>query len=81
MTFCHSVKMVCILPGMNHESKRTNITCGVPQGPILVSLLFNIYMLPLAQSIESFNIFHHTYANNTQLYIQVSPCTPCVQSN
>ena len=57
----------------NYESVRTKITCGVPQGSILGPLLFKIYMLPLAQIMEHHNISYHTYADDTQLYITVSP--------
>ncbi len=33
----------------------------------------NIYMLPLAQIIEQHKIFYHTYADDIQLYLTVSP--------
>lgn len=67
--------MVTPLGQKTHKSKNTNwmnaqrivvgvfiVTCGVPQGSILVPQSFNLYMLPTGQIINEINIANHTYS-------------------
>lgn len=59
------------------KSVQTKMMCGVPHRSIQVSPLFNVYMLILGQIMEKNKIFYHKYADDTQIYITLSPvgCT------
>ncbi len=56
-----------------HKSKWTSMTCGVPQGSILAPLLFSLYILPLSQIMRKNQIAYHSYADDTQIYLALSP--------
>ena len=57
----------------SYTSTPTSLTCGVPQGLILGPVLFNLYMLPLRQISKDNTISYYSYADDTQIYVALSP--------
>ena len=56
-----------------NKHKKYVINCGMPQGSILGPVLLSLHMLPLCSVIKRYGINFHSYTNDTQLYIAVSP--------
>jgi Reverse transcriptase (RNA-dependent DNA polymerase) len=58
------------------SSPTTNCVLGVPQGSVLGPILFTIFVSPVGDLASSYQVRHQQYADDTQLYISLSPHQP-----
>ena len=56
-------------------SSSHSIHCGVPQGSVLGPILFSLYISPIASLTSSHSVSQQQYADDTQLFISLSPAT------
>ena len=57
----------------NHCSAFTSVHSDVPQGSVLVPILFAIYFKSLSCIIDSHSIIHHSFADDLQLQMSATP--------
>jgi hypothetical protein len=62
----------CVTLG-RHTSSPTHLMSGVPQGSILGPILFTLYISPISSLITDFGIQHQQFADDTQLFVALSP--------
>ena len=68
-SYLHSRKQRIKIDG--HLSDAFQLPYGVPQGSVLGPLLFTLYTTPLSSVISKFNVTHHLYADDTQIYLEL----------
>ena len=69
LSYINSRKQWIIIDG--HLSDAFQLPYGVPHGSVLSPLLFTLYTTPLSSVICKFNVTHHLYPDDTQIYLEL----------
>ena len=51
-------------------SEKHKLKCGVPQGSVLKARIYTMYTEPMRTLITKHQVSYHSYADDTQLYVQ-----------
>ena len=57
----------------NSLSAKSRLAYGVPQGSVLVRLLFTLYTAPLSDVLKKYGVNYHLYADDTRVYLAFNP--------
>ena len=71
LSYLSNRKQSVVVDGVSSDP--VGLTCGVPQGSVLGPILFTLYTSTLSNIIQSHNINHHFYADDTQLQDKDKP--------
>ena len=53
-----------------HVSEPQVVNYGIPQGPVLGLMLFNVYCLPPTTLLRKYGVSYHVYADDIQVYVE-----------
>jgi len=67
------MNFVSLGDGVGIDSVVSLMTSGVPQGSTLGPLLFSMFVSPLGKVVDANGGIYHQYADDTQLYMRLSP--------
>ena len=60
---------IIIVSVQGRKSNIHHLQCGVPQGSVLGARMYTMYTRQLSDVIKKHNVMHHSYADDTQIYI------------
>ena len=73
--YLHIRKPFVMIDGLKPDDK--DLQCGVPQGSVLGTILYSLYISPLGNIVRHRGLEFHPYADDTQIYtLLLGPLQP-----